>query len=199
MINLKYKPVLQGSKVILRPFQADDIVAMEECLKDPEVLKLTGSTSVFDKELVYHWYNTRNEQTDRLDLAIVDKQRNLVVGEAVINEYEEEKHSMNYRILIGPKGRDLGFGSEATILIVDYIFQNTDLRQLTLGVYAFNPRAQRVYEKVGFLLDYIEKDDLEFEGEMIDSYNMVLSRENWLRRKDELTDYIKIKIYGGII
>ena len=152
---------------------------MEECLKDLEVIKLTGSPKDFDKELVRKWYSTRNEPVDRLDLAIIDKCNNNVVGEVVINEYDEIKNSMNYRILIGPKGRNRGLGTEATTLILDYVFLNTDLKQLTLSVYAFNSRAKRVYEKTGFVMDSINEGELVFEGEMIDSLNMILTRENW--------------------
>jgi diamine N-acetyltransferase len=181
MIDLKYKPTIIGNKVILRPFETGDIDYMEECLKDPEVLKFTGSIDDFDRDFITRWYSTRNDQTDRLDLAIVDKCNNIAVGEVVVNEYDETRHSMNFRILIGPRGRDRGLGTEATTLFVNYIFTNTDLKQLTLGVYSFNPRAQRVYEKVGFILESIDKDELEYEGVMIDSLNMVLTRENWER------------------
>jgi len=183
MVDLRKKPKIIGEKVILRPFHADDLPYIEECLKDPVVLKLTGSTSKFDRESVTHWYNTRNEQQDRLDLAIVDKSLNLFVGEAVVNLYNEEKHSMNFRILIGPRGRNRGLGTEATQLIIDYVFHNTNLNQLTLSVFDFNPRAKKVYEKVGFALESVDKNDLEFEGEWIDSLNMILTRENWLSRK----------------
>ncbi len=51
---------------------------MEECLKDHEVLKLTESGSDFDKESILQWYNTKNEQTERLDLAIVDQSQGQV-------------------------------------------------------------------------------------------------------------------------
>jgi diamine N-acetyltransferase len=180
MIDLSYKPTIEGNKVILRPFQMEDLGSIEECLKDPEVIKLTGSSDDLDREKFTNWYLTRNDQVNRLDLAIVDKLRDIVVGEAVINEYDEEHHSMNFRILIGPKGRDQGFGKEATRLIVDYVFNNSDLKQLTLSVFAFNPRAQRVYEKVGFVFDSVDENDLEFEGEMIDSINMILTREMWM-------------------
>ena len=179
MIDLKNKPTIIGNKVILRPFETGDIEHMEECLKDLEVIKFTGSSDEFDRETIRKWYSTRNEQSDRLDLAVVDKRNNIVVGEVVINEYDETKHSMNYRILIGPGGRNRGLGTEATTLIIDYIFSNTDLRQLTLSVYSFNPRALRVYEKAGFILDSIDEAVLEFEGRMIDSLNMILTRRNW--------------------
>lgn len=183
MIDLRHKPVLTGEKVTLRPFETGDIDAMEECIMDPEVSKLTGSSGDFDRETLRKWYGTRNEQSDRLDLAILDQSTNTVVGETVINEYDESKHSMNFRILIGPKGRDRGLGSEATILVTDYIFSNTDLKEITLSVYSFNPRAKRVYEKAGFVTYYVELAALEHEGRLIDSVNMILSRENWEKRR----------------
>ncbi|MEW9110025.1 MAG: GNAT family protein [Cytobacillus gottheilii] len=184
MVDLSIKPTIIGETVILRPFSLDDFPSIEECLKDPEVLKLTGSSADYDREAVIEWYSTRNEQKDRLDLAIVDKSLNIAVGEAVINLYNDKDHSMNFRILIGPRGRNRGLGSEATQLLIDYVFQNTNLNQITLSVFDFNPRAKKVYEKAGFVLESIDQNDLEFEGEWIDSINMVLSRERWSDRSD---------------
>lgn len=183
MIDFKNKPVIIGNKVILRPFKfEEDFPLLEECLSDPEVIKLTGSTPQYDRETTIYWYKTRNGQTDRLDLAIVDKSQNSLVGEVVVNHFDNEMQSMNFRILIGPRGRNGGLGTEATQLMVDYVFQNTELKQLTLSVYDFNPRARRVYEKVGFVKENVDRNDLEFEGEWIDSINMRLTRVNWINK-----------------
>ena len=182
MIDLKTKPTLVGEKVILRPFTDEDFPYLEECLKDPEVIKLTGSSAEYDREVTMNWYGTRNVQTDRLDLAIVDQSQTILVGEVVVNVYDEENQSMNFRILIGPRGRNRGLGTEATQLMVDYIFKNTNLNQLTLSVFVFNPRAKNVYEKVGFVKYSVDKNELEFEGQWIDSINMKLSRDNWMAR-----------------
>lgn len=184
MINLSYKPILEGEKVILRPFKDEDFPYMKECLLDPEVIKLTGSSSDLNWESTLEWYNTRNEQTDRLDLAIVDRSQAILVGEAVVNLYDEDNHSMNFRIMIGPRGRNRGLGTEATQLIVDYIFTNTTLHELTLSVFDFNPRAKHVYEKVGFVFVSIDENDLEYEGEWFDSINMRMTKDNWLEHKD---------------
>lgn len=184
-MNLSYKPIIEGNKVILRAFQTEDIPYIEECLQDPEVIKLTGSDSDFDEEVFLHWYQTRNEQNDRLDLAIVDQSKGILVGEVVANLYDEESNSMNFRILIGPRGRNRGLGTEATVLFVDYLFENTSLSQLTLSVFEFNPRARHVYENVGFTIKSIDKNELEYKGEWIDSINMCLTRSVWLKRKKQ--------------
>lgn len=179
MVNLAEKPSIVGERVILRPFNEDDLPFIEECITDPEVIKLTGSSSDFDRDVLINWYGTRNEQKDRLDLAIVDKTQNVMVGEVVVNLYDEKKQSMNFRILIGPRGRDRGLGTEATQLFIDYVFKHTNLQQLTLSVFEFNPRARNVYEKVGFVVGSVDKNDLEYDGKWIDSINMKLTREDW--------------------
>ncbi|MBP3951753.1 GNAT family N-acetyltransferase [Bacillus suaedae] len=183
MIDLRQKPIIEGEKIILRPFKTADFPYIEECLKDAEVIKLTGSTSDRVRDTVLDWYNTRNDQMDRLDLAIVDKSQDILVGEVVLNLYDAESNSMNYRILIGPRGRNRGLGTEATEQMIDYAFQNMKLDQVTLSVYEFNPRARSVYEKVGFVLESIDENELEFEGEGIDSINMKLTREVWSSKK----------------
>jgi RimJ/RimL family protein N-acetyltransferase len=185
MINFSTKPTIVGEKVILRPFTTEeDLPHLEECLEDPEVIKLTGSPLTYNREDLVNWYSTRNQQTDRLDLAIVDKSQNILVGEVVINQFDEATNGMNFRILIGPNGRNRGLGTETTQLILDYVFRNTTLHHITLGVYAFNPRAIRVYEKMGFVVESVDKNDLEFEGELIDAFNMKLSRESWLKQSN---------------
>lgn len=185
MVDLRIKPILAGEKVMLRPFKSDeDFPFIEECLKDPVVLKYTGSSNEYDREEVYNWYHSRNEQTDRLDLAIVDISRNILVGEAVVNLYDEQKQSMNFRILIGPKGRDRGLGTEASQLIIEYVFKNTDLKSLTLSVFAFNPRAKKVYENLGFVIHSVDKNEFEFEKERIDSINMKLTMEDWMKSQE---------------
>ncbi|WP_203289408.1 GNAT family N-acetyltransferase [Metabacillus indicus] len=186
-MNLAVKPVLNGEFVQLRPFLVEeDMPYIEECLKDPVVLKYTGSEDSYDKESVYKWYASRNEQSGRLDLAIVDKARQVLVGEAVVNLYNSEDRSMNFRILIGPGGRDRGLGTEATRLLIDYMFEKTDVNSLTLSVFAFNPRAVRVYEKAGFETVSIDKGELEHDGKWIDSINMKLTRENWEKRREQV-------------
>ncbi|HWL23246.1 MAG TPA: GNAT family protein [Ureibacillus sp.] len=181
MINLRNKPTIVGEKVTLRPFHVvEDFPYLEECLQDPEVLKFTGASKEYNREEILDWYSTRNEQTDRLDLAIVDKSNNILIGEVVVNLYDEETNGMNFRILIGPRGRNRGLGTEVTQLIVDYMFMNTNLNRLTLSVFAFNPRAKKVYEKVGFIEVGIEENDLEYDGQWIDSILMELTKETWI-------------------
>ena len=115
----------------------------------------------------------------------MDQSKGILVGEVVANLYDEESNSMNFRILIGPRGRNRGLGTETTVLFVDHLFENTSLSQLTLSVFEFNPRARHVYENVGFAIKSIDKNELEYKGEWIDSINMCLTRSIWLEKKKQ--------------
>ncbi|WP_183546328.1 GNAT family N-acetyltransferase [Nocardioides albus] len=180
------KPTLVGSAVVLRPFLDGDVDTMARILADPEVLRLTGSVhgdteaaatdaaSAVPDEQLREWYATRDDQPDRLDLAIVDQKTSMLVGEAAINEVDTSNRSANFRILIGPEGRNRGLGTEATRLIVDYCFRTTALNRIELCVYAFNPRAQRTYEKAGFSVEGVQREALRYDGGYVDA--IVMSR-----------------------
>lgn len=174
------KPTLEGSKVVLRPFCEKDITAMLDILTDPELRMLTGSVvsteeanepmSEAEKERTCAWYRSRNEQTDRLDLAIVCKATGETVGEVVINEWDEDCERCNFRILIGPKGRNGGLGSESTQMTVDYAFDVLGLHRVDLTVFDFNPRGRRVYEKAGFVQEGIRREAFRYDGIWHDEY-----------------------------
>jgi len=57
------------------------------------------------------WYQSRADQPDRMDLAIVNRATNECVGEVVLNEVDTDNLSCNFRTLMGPRGRDRGLGT----------------------------------------------------------------------------------------
>lgn len=183
------KPTLAGDKVVLRPFNDGDLPAIRAVLLDPEARILTGSVhdeaqahapeSADEAELLLDWYSTRNDQPDRLDLAVVDKATGECVGEAVLNQWDPGNESCNFRILIGPKGRDRGLGTEAARLIVGYGFEHLGLHRISLEVYAFNPRARRAYEKVGFRTEGVLRESLRYNGEWVDATLMSILAPEW--------------------
>jgi RimJ/RimL family protein N-acetyltransferase len=187
--DFSIKPTLTGERVVLRPFSGDDLPAMRAVVLDAEARVLTGSVhdeaqshdpeGPEEEQLLLDWYGSRNDQPDRLDLAVVDKATAECVGEAVLNEWDPGNESCNFRILIGPKGRDRGLGTEATRLIVGYGFEQLGLHRISLEVYAFNPRARRAYEKVGFRAEGVLRESLRYNGEWIDATLMSILAPEW--------------------
>ena len=181
-IDRSIKPTLEGEVVLLRPLDGRDADAMATILDDPEVRILTGSVETTEQaqepfvadEEFRHWYASRPHQDDRLDLAIIDRASGELAGEIVLNEVDAEQSSANLRILIGPRWQRRGLGTEAVRLLSAYALTEVGLREVTLGVLATNPRAHRVYEKVGYRVVGTEQAALIFDGQPVDEIQMAL-------------------------
>ncbi|MBW5483648.1 GNAT family N-acetyltransferase [Streptomyces bambusae] len=173
------KPTLNGELVVLRPVTEDDIPALLPMFHDQEGARLTGSHEEFDESRLHSWYSTRQDQDDRLDLAVVDRATGRVIGEAVLNEWDPANESCSFRICLAPGTYGRGLGTEATRLIVGHGFEALGLHRISLEVYAFNPRARRAYEKAGFRAEGVVRDALLWEGERVDATLMSILAPEW--------------------
>jgi RimJ/RimL family protein N-acetyltransferase len=153
-------------------------------LRDAEVSRLTGSHSNnFGEAPLRAWYGTRGERDDRLDLAVVERATGSVVGEVVLNEWDAGNESCGFRIGLVPGAHGRGLGTEAARLIVGHGFEQLGLHRISLEVYAFNPRARRVYEKVGFVSEGVLRDALLWDGERVDAVVMSILAPEWFRHR----------------
>jgi RimJ/RimL family protein N-acetyltransferase len=179
--DFRVKPTLDGELVLLRPVTAADVPALLPMLRDPEVARLTGSHGVLDEARTLAWYGTRGDQDDRLDLAVVERATGDVVGEAVLNDWDAGNESCGFRIALVPGAFGRGLGTEAVRLVVGYGFGKLGLHRISLEVYATNPRARRVYEKVGFVAEGVLRDALLWQGERVDATVMSILAPDWSR------------------
>lgn len=145
------KPLLIGQLVALRALDEGDTDAVWEAVNDPEGNDLTHTTATFAYEQVRAWCASRPAAAERVDLAVVEKATGEVAGEAVLNEFDPDQNSVNFRIALrGPAWYGRGLGTEATRLLIGHALGPMGLDTITLTVLARNERARRAYERVGF-------------------------------------------------
>lgn len=176
------KPTLKGDLITLRPIRATDADLIDRIInEDPDIAKLTGAVHSSTEKLhappienLRETYGSWAQAEDRLALGIIDNATGELVGEAILLDWEEGNHSCAFRILIGKAGRGRGLGTEATQLAVNYGLQEMGLHRIRLEVYDFNPRARRVYEKVGFVYEGTSREALRFDDRWIDMHNMAI-------------------------
>ncbi|MFF9187436.1 GNAT family N-acetyltransferase [Streptomyces rochei] len=179
-MDFSVKPVLTGERTVLRPFTEADAARMGEIIGDPEVRRFTGSPGhELTPELLRSWYDSRSAQPDRLDLAVTDPADGEVLGEVVLHAWVPEERSCTFRTLIGARGRGRGIGTEATRLIVGYAFEELGLHRVQLDAYAFNDRALRVYEKVGFVREGVRREVERRDGVWVDEVLMAVLDHEW--------------------
>jgi RimJ/RimL family protein N-acetyltransferase len=75
-----------------------------------------------------------------------------------------------------------GYGTDAVRVILRYAFTELNLRRVTLGVFAYNPRAIKSYEKAGFKVEGRLRQYIVREGQRNDMIVMGVVREEWLQR-----------------
>jgi RimJ/RimL family protein N-acetyltransferase len=171
------QPSLSGERVRLEPLGPAVSEAYWAALQDPEGRRLTGTHAEFTREQTDRWLASRAEQHDRADWAAIGGDDGGYLGEAVLNDLDPENGVCGFRIaLAGPHVYGRGFGTEITRLVLAYAFDTVGLHRVELEVYAFNPRAQRVYEKCGFRVEGRRREALLWETERVDAIDMGILR-----------------------
>jgi len=74
-----------------------------------------------------------------------------------------------------------GYGTDAVRVLLRYAFEELNLARVSLGVYDYNPRAVRVYEKVGFVHEGRLRESVQRDGKHHDEIVMGVLRQDWER------------------
>ncbi|ASU84399.1 GNAT family N-acetyltransferase [Nocardiopsis gilva YIM 90087] len=177
---LREKPTLSGEHVRLVPVReehADDFYAS---MRDEEVRRLTGTHQRFTYTEIRRWCATRDEQTDRVDLAIIEQSSGRFLGELALSDIDPDNESAAYRIALSAiEFTGQGIGKEATRLVLEYAFDRLGLHRVWLDVYAFNMRAIAVYRACGFGVEGRLRDALLWEGRRHDALIMAVLENDY--------------------
>ena len=167
---LRVQPELAGERVVLVQLGVEHVEGVWQALQDPEVLRFTGTHTKFTRESVEDWTAKLLGRDDRADYAIM--RDGAYIGDASLNDLDADNRSISFRIVLVEFGR--GYGTEATRLLLDYAFDVVGVHRVTLEVFDFNTRAQRVYEKCGFVREGVQREALYWDGQWHDTIGMAV-------------------------
>jgi RimJ/RimL family protein N-acetyltransferase len=176
---------LIGPTVYLRPLEPDDARTIVPWFNDPDVLRfLQRYRPMTHNEEIEFLHRLSESQTD-LALGIVPRAEERLVGVTGLHLVDLRNRHAAFGICIGDKAAwSKGYGSEATRLVVRHAFDTMNLNRVWLHVYEYNPRAARVYQKVGFRQEGRLRQDTFRDGRYWDTVVMGVLREEW-----ETVDY----------
>ncbi|WP_414937576.1 GNAT family N-acetyltransferase [Amycolatopsis sp. cmx-11-51] len=176
---LRAQPELTGENVVLAQLDESYFESAWRALREPETTRLTGTHTVFTEDQIREWLASRPGLDDRADYAILRKADRVYLGEVVLSDFDEDNRSAAFRIaLTGPDVFGKGYGTEATKLILDFAFDIVGVHRVSLEVFEFNLRAQRVYEKCGFVREGLQREALWWDGEWHDVITMALLKND---------------------
>lgn len=151
---------IASQRVVLQPLKESDATE-EYCqwLNDPTInryLGTKGTTIAGLKEYI----KAKNSNPNCLFLGIFFKEGQEHIGNIKLEPIDLKKGTATVGILIGNKdywGR--GLATEATKLLTDYAFSKLKLKKIDLAVDARNRPAIKVYQKAGFKVASIDKEN----------------------------------------
>jgi RimJ/RimL family protein N-acetyltransferase len=146
--------MIQGTRVALRAFQPDDLPTLRRWHADGAVMRYWSvpqpvvPAHAFADEVAPGGRFTRFEANG--SFCVCDETGRPIgridyEGDAVPARHAE------LALYIGePDAWSRGYGTEAIVLLLGWLFNQRGLHRVWLSVLADNPRARRTYEKIGF-------------------------------------------------
>lgn len=166
---------LVGRTVYLRPLEEDDAIECHVWLNDPEVRRTLAAraraVTVADSREFIAAARARGDQL----FAIVTCADGVYIGNAGLESIDAVNRRADLGIVIGRKelwGR--GYATETVALLCGYAFETLNLHRVSLACYANNPRALRIYERLGFRIEGRRRDHVFIDGEWFDEITMGL-------------------------
>ena len=145
--------MLEGNRVVLRPFRMTDKSSFVEWFNDQEVTKNLYSYLPINEVSEEKWMNHIMEESLPVFTieAILPCNKRKVIGNCGLSDIHQKDRNAEFGIMIGAKSFwDQGHGTEAANLIINYGFKTLNLHKVKSAVYAFNAKSIKMHEKIGF-------------------------------------------------
>jgi RimJ/RimL family protein N-acetyltransferase len=171
-----------GDLVRLREYRATDTERALSFINDPELSRLLSTNTPFPATLADEekWVSSQSSRNERYNFAIETLEEQLYIGGCGINALDWKNRQCTVGIMIGDKnywGR--GYGTDAMRVLVRFLFDQMNMHRAELHVFGYNERAQRSYQKVGFVKEGVLRQCLYRDGAYYDEIIMSMLRPEY--------------------
>ena len=176
--------MILGKKTRLRAIERQDIPAFVRWLNDPEVTRFLTLYSPISTANEERWFEKQLDDSNAHVFAI-ETLESVHIGNVGLHNIDWKNRNALLGIFIGEKTHwGLGYGTDAVRAILSFAFSEMNLHCVYLDVFAFNKRAQRVYEKAGFALEGVQRQRLFHEGKYHDVLIMSILHSEFIQEKE---------------
>ena len=173
-------PYLEGENLILRKITTDDREALQEMAQNNNVYRyeptylLEQQYSDMD-QLVQDLYGKYFEEKQNLFLGIYTKDDpDELCGLAEFYDYRDHLHMVSIGVRLREKYWKGGICTESATLMINYLFNQTDIEIIMASTMADNKASAHILEKLGFTTtNSIRKEDWGYD-ESTDAYQWFL-------------------------
>jgi len=172
--------LLEGKNVNLRIMEKDDLPLFVEWVNKPEVFGEYNPLHQMSKTEAEKMFENPHEEKS----FIIEKKDGSKIG-FIAHFYV--LHVAGRQLEIGyslvPSERGKGYCTEATQLMVDYLFLSKDTMRIQAQTDPRNVASHKVLEKVGFKKEGTLRKSFFMRGEWRDAYIYSILREEWKEPK----------------
>jgi RimJ/RimL family protein N-acetyltransferase len=164
-----------GKRVRLRAIEREDIPTFVRWFNDPEVRQYIQMYEPLSRAMEERWFEERLSRKGDFIFCVEAQQGDtwVSIGNVGLHGVDWKNRSAVFGIVLGEKSFwGKGFGSDAARAMLHFAFRELNLHRVELDVYAFNPRAMRCYEKVGFRREGTRRDAHFHDGSFHDVHVM---------------------------
>ncbi len=171
---------LVGERVYLRPFEKKDLPYVYQWANDPEVRALTAEVNPMTPSGLEKFWDKVSNEPDRIWLTVCLKEGDRPIGEVGLHRMFPAWRQTDLSIILGDKSTwSQGYGTEAINLLLDFAFGYLNMHRVSLGVVAFNDRAVKFYEKIGFKHEGLERDGYYYNHRYCDFIRMSILEDEY--------------------
>lgn len=174
-----------GKKTKLREYRIDDVETVLKYINDPEIKHLMHNDVPYLLTLQdeMKWFEGRSAKKDTYSFAIETLEDGKYIGGCGINTLDWKNSVACVGIFIGDKDYwGKGYGSDAMTTLIKFIFNQMNINKINLYVYDFNKRAIKSYEKCGFQIEGVLRQEVFKNGQYHDDIVMGILRDEYLQR-----------------
>jgi RimJ/RimL family protein N-acetyltransferase len=168
---------LEGSLVRLRAHETSDYGPLNELFIDPGVLEGVGFAMPQSRQAYREFVESARGKEERIVFVIERLEDRQAMGGCSLEAIEARNRAAILGIWIGKPYWHRGYGTDAMRTLCRFGFRHLNLQRIELNVFSVNPRALRVYERVGFKIEGTRRRSQFVGGLYVDSYVMGLLSE----------------------
>jgi RimJ/RimL family protein N-acetyltransferase len=145
---------LEGDLVALGPLRRDLVPLYAEWMNDFTVTRTIGRGQrpyTFEDE--ESWYSGASQSYHERHFTIYERASWRPIGNTGLFDLDPTHRTAEFGLMIGARDRwGQGYGTETTMLVLDYAFNALGLHNVILRVFEGNERGLRAYLRAGFQL-----------------------------------------------
>jgi RimJ/RimL family protein N-acetyltransferase len=179
------EPIITHGAIFLRPAERADLPLFVRWFNDDRTSRTLSTVAPMSLASEEGWFErtVAGQGKDGYHFVICLLEDDRPVGTIGLFDLDLRNGNAGLGISIGdPADTNRGYGTDALRALVSWGFDMLRLERIWLDVYAFNPRAKVVYERLGFVLEGTQRHAVFRHGSFVDLHLMAVLADEWRRR-----------------